>query len=50
MAEVPTPMVDAWVCSNNGSEEGKATGHAVGGMISGVLGTLPYRSWKGYSG
>ena len=45
MAGVPTAMLDAWVCSNYGSEEGKATGHAVGGIIFGILGIFLYRGY-----
>jgi hypothetical protein len=31
-------MVDAWICAKFGATEGKAAGHAVMGIVTGILG------------
>ena len=38
MCGVVTCMTDAWICKRYGATEGKAVGHAVMGVIVGLLG------------
>ena len=35
---VPTCLIDAWICARYGAVEGKALGHAVMGVVVGLLG------------
>lgn len=42
MCGVVTAMMDAWICFQHNATEGKALGHAVMGVIAGLLGAGLY--------
>jgi hypothetical protein len=45
MCGVVVAMADAWICSKFGASEGKAAGHAIMGIVAGILGGAIY--WFG---
>jgi hypothetical protein len=43
MCGVVTALADAWICFQHNEVEGKAVGHVVMGVVTGLLGVGMYR-------